>query len=309
MTDEEDFLTEAEATRLWQRAAQLQADEARRAEARATSDAESAEGGRGERVERTEGYALAHVRTAAVEAGIGEEFVEAALAEVQSDRVMRRATGFGKRRLSRWVLGHPDDSLAARRVVHAAPADVLAAMEALFPNEPYTLTLRDRVGNPTAGGTLVFDIQGVGFSTAAQPGFRGDASYADVRQVYATLAPLPGAEDRTEVTLRAPVAWAYGINAAVSGAMTAVSGGIALMASFAVGALSGLLGPVGMGLLVATGGGLGTAGGLAGFRALYRYGHGRGTRALDALLAAVAAKAEGGWGIASGDSGRTLPPG
>ena len=81
-------------------------------------------------------------------------------------------------------------------------------MEALLPHEPYTLMLRERLGDPAEGGTLVFDIQGVGFSAASKPGFRGDASYADLRQVYATLAPLPGATDRTEVTLRAPVAWA-----------------------------------------------------------------------------------------------------
>lgn len=310
MTDERDYLTEDEATRLWQRAAQLQAEEARRAEARAAAEAEGDLDGPGD--PRAEGYALTHVRTAALEAGIGEDFVEAALAEVRSDRAMRQALGDKKHRVARWVLDNPEDSLTARRTISESPAAILAAMEALFPHEPYMLMLRERLGDPTAGGTLVFDLQGVGFSTAANPGFRGDASYADLRQVYVTLTSLPGDARRTEVTVRAPVAWALSINAAVSGAMTLVSGGISMMVSVGIGAalgIAGVLGPVGLGLLVATGGGLGCAGGLKGFRALYRYGRGRGTKALDGLLAAVAARAEGGWGIAPGGPGGALPPG
>ncbi|HSG09262.1 MAG TPA: hypothetical protein VLA36_12955 [Longimicrobiales bacterium] len=307
MTDDQDFLTEAEATRLWQRAAQLQAEEARRAEARAASDAERNLPGSGDR--GSEGYALTHVRAAAVEAGIGEEFVEAALAEVQSDRVVQRAVGPGKNRLARWLLGNPADSLTVRRLIHAGPAGVLAAMEALLPHEPYTLMLRERVGDPAEGGTLVFDIHGVGFSTAAQPGFRGDAGYADLRQVYATLARLPGAAERTEVTLQAPVAWAHAINAAVSGVMSLAAGGFALMAVGTVVSGIGLVGPLGVGLVAATCGGAGAAAGLSGFRAVYRYGHRRGTRGMEALLAAVAAKAEGGWGFAPEDPGRTLSPG
>lgn len=307
MTHEEDFLTEAEALRLWQRAAQLQAEEARRAEARAASDAEGELAGSGDR--GADGYALTHVRSAALEAGIGEEFVEAALAEVKSDRAIQKASGPGRRLIARWILGNPDDSLTTRRIIQAAPATILASMEAVFPVEPYTLTLRERLGDPAAGGTLAFDIQGVGFSTAATPGFRGDVSYADLRQVFVTLTPLPGDTPRTEVTLRAPVAWAFRINAAVSGAMTVMSGGISMMLATAVGVGLGVLGPVGTGILVAAGGGLGGAAGLSGFRALYRYGHGRGRRALEALLANVAAKAEGGWGFASTEPPGSLPPG
>lgn len=310
MTDEKDFLTEDEATRLWQRAAQLQAEEARRAEARATADAEGNLLGPGDR--RSDGYALTHVRTAALEAGIGEDFVEAALAEVRSDRAMRQTSGGKKHRLARWVLNNPEDTITARRTISGSPATVLAAMESLFPHEPFMLTLRERLGDPTAGGTLIFDIQGVGFSTAAHPGFRGDASYADLRQVYVTLTPLPGDAARTEVTVRAPAAWALSINAAVSGVMTLVSGGISMMVSFGIGSalgIAGVLGPVGLGLLVATGAGLGGAGGLTGFRALYRYGRGRGMKALEGLLAAVAAQAEGGWGFASGSPGGALPRG
>jgi hypothetical protein len=100
-----------------------------------------------------------------------------------------------------------------------------------------------------------------------------------------------------------------GINAAASGAMAILSGGITLFLAGSIGSSLGFLGPVGIGILAATGGGLGSAAGLFGFRAIYRNGHARATRALDALLAAVAAKAEGGWGFASGNPGGSPPPG
>ena len=67
---------------------------------------------------------------------------------------------------------------------------------------------------------------------------------------------------------------------------------------FAAATALGLIGSVAAPLLVATAAGVAGAGSLGGLRAVYRYGLGRGTKALDGLLAAVAAKAEGGWGIA-----------
>ncbi|MGD8321633.1 MAG: hypothetical protein PVJ02_14310 [Gemmatimonadota bacterium] len=297
MTDEREFLTEEEAHRLWERAAQLQAEAARRAEARAASHAE--EELSEDAWSRPDGYALTHVRAAALEAGIGEDFLEAALAEVHADRATRLASP-GKRRFSRWLLGRPSDSVTARRIVQASPREILKAMERILPEEPYALTLRERLGDPESGGTLVFDMQGVGFTSQGQPGFKGDASQADLRSVYVTLAPLPGDPPRTEVTLRSPVAWAFRLNAGLSGGLSILGGGITLLLAGAVGSSMAFLGPVGFGLLVATGG---TAGGLAtltGMRTLYRYGLRRGARALDGLLANVAATAQGGWGIAAG---------
>lgn len=297
MTDEREFLTEAEALKLWERAAQLQAEEARRAEARAASAAE------GELDEdaspRPDGYALTHVRAAALEAGIGEEFVEAALTEVRATRATQLVAP-GSRRISRWLLGKPEDSITARRVVGATPAAVLQAMEEILPQEPYTLTLRERLGSPESGGTLVFDIQGVGFAATGTPGFRSDASHADLRQVYVTLAPLPGDMPRTEVTVRSPVAWAFRLNAGVSMAMSLVGGGLTFLLSGAIGSGLAFLGPVGFGLLVAAGGTVGGVGAFTGMRGVYRAGLKRGVRALHGLLANVAARAEGGWGFSPG---------
>jgi hypothetical protein len=291
---DDDVLSEAEATRLWQRAAQLQADEARRAEARAVSEAagELEAGSPG----RQEGYALTHVRAAAVEAGIGAEFVEAALAEVEAERAVQGSSAPRRRRLSRWLLGSPDTTLTRRRVIQGTPEEVLEAMEAILPAAPFDLLLRERVGDAPSGGTMAFDIQGVGFTTQNLPGFKGDASYADLRQVFVTVTPFPGERARTEVTVRAPVAWAFGINAAVSGGLSVLGGGILVLLSGAVATSMGL-GPVALGLLVAGVGGSGGALTLGVMRHVYRYGLGRGERALDGLLAQVAARAEGGWGI------------
>jgi hypothetical protein len=297
MSDPRENLSEAEAMRLWQKAAQLQAEAARLAEARAADEAGIAlEGAPARRDE--EGYALMHVRAAALEAGIGEEFVDAALAEVRADRALTERSGGKRYPVSSLLLGNPPKVVTASRTIRATPEQVLTAMEEIFPNEPYVLLLRDRMGDPARGGTLVFDIQGVGFSTAGSPGFKGDASYADLREVYATLAPLPGSPARTEVTIRSPVSWALTLNAGISVVVSAMGGGLGLGVSVALVSLLGIAAPVVPALLVAGGATLSATATLGGFRALYRYGQRRGARSLETLLGALAAKCEGGWGIA-----------
>ncbi|MEE8147513.1 MAG: hypothetical protein V3T24_07920, partial [Longimicrobiales bacterium] len=87
MESDPEFLTEEEAARLWQRAAQLQAEAARRAEKSGSEKAESkgAESATAD-VAPPEGYALTHVRSAALEVGITDEFVDAALADLRAER-------------------------------------------------------------------------------------------------------------------------------------------------------------------------------------------------------------------------------
>ncbi|MDP2957251.1 MAG: hypothetical protein Q8N53_12580 [Longimicrobiales bacterium] len=310
MTDDRETLSEAEALRLWQKAAELQAEAARRAEARAAGEADGEPGGDAPRRE-ADGYALVHVRAAAQEAGIGEEFVEAALAEIRSHRAVAAASGTPRRGLSRWVLGNPAEAVVARRDIRATPAAILAAMEEILPYEPYRLTLHDRQGDPARGGVLVFDIQGAGF-TSTDKGFTGEASFSDLRQVLATLSARPGDPSFTTVTVSAPVAWAWRINAGLASLFTLLGGGLGLAAGMGLGAGVLVLGPLGAALLTGMAGAGAGVGALGGYRALYRYGLARGQSALEALLATVAAKAEGGWGIAPRDpdgSAGSLPPG
>lgn len=297
MDHDRDTLSEAEAQRLWQRAAELQAEAARRAEARV---AEEEAGGEGSARRRDgDGYALVHVRTAALEAGIGEGFVEAALAEVRAQRAVGEAGGAPRRPISRWVLGNPEGSVTARRVIRGTPREILQAMEAVLPHEPYRLTLRERMGDPVDGGILVFDIQGASFTGTGEKGFTYEASWCDLRQVLFTLTPHAGDSPTTTVTVNAPVAWAWRINAGISLVLTGLGGTLGLAAGgIAATALVGLVGPVGAGAVAALAGGSATAASFSGFRALHRYGLRRGEKALVGLLAAVAARAEGGWGIA-----------
>jgi hypothetical protein len=297
MTHEPESLSEQEANRLWRRAAELQADAARRAEARAAGETAAADGA-APPARTGEGYALVHVRAAALEAGIGEEFVETALAELRADRVASQASAPRGGALSRWILGNPDEAVVARRDILADPTAVLTAMEAILPHEPYRLTLRDRSGDPAAGGALLFDIQGASYTGAAEKGFTGDASFADLRQVVVTLSRRSGSPAVTTVTFTAPVAWARPVNAALVGGLSLLGGGLGSAASAGLAGALGFLGPVGIGILALAGGAAAASGSLTSFRGLHRYGLGRGRRALDGLLAEIAARAEGGWGIA-----------
>ncbi len=299
MESDPEFLTEEEAARLWQRAAQLQAEAARRAEKAGSEKAESkgAESATAD-VAPPEGYALTHVRSAALEVGITDEFVDAALADLRAERALPQ----DKRgwRLARWFLKDPPETQTARRVIEASAADVLSATEAVFPAEPYRLTMTDRQGDPLEGGFLVFDVQGL--NSPFPRDFALEAKYGGIRQVFLSLRPMEGATLSCEVTLRSPVAWSHNQDLAVGGVVTGISGAIGLGLGLAGAAAVAAIGLSGIGVVVApailvaggaTGGGLG----VKGYRAMYRYAMRRGHRALDGLLGAVASRAEGGWGI------------
>jgi len=292
-------LSEEDAARLWSRAAQLQAEAIRRSEAhevdRASTD-----------LAMRDGYALEHVRTAALEAGIGADHFDAALADFRAARAVTVAGG----RLSRRVLGDPADTITVRREIRAAPARVLQAMEEIFPHEPYRLTLTDRAGDPLGGGLLVFRIEGAGFTVA--DGFRGQVSAADLREVLVTIRPLEGREDEAaEVVLRGPVAWAHRLNAAIGSVLIGMGTAIGMgLSSVAGGAAAALL--VGSGLAIwpvagvvaaaiaAGGTGLSGVGSVVGFRKVYAWSMGKGRNGLESLLSEVAVRAQGGWGLTAG---------
>ncbi len=116
-----EILSEEEAARLWGRAAQLQAEAAGRVEAPEVHGAAMA----------PPGYALAQVRSAALEAGIANEFVDAALDDLRAERAhpkVKKCTSLARR-----FLKHPPDTITVRRVVEATPQEVLSAMEVVFP--------------------------------------------------------------------------------------------------------------------------------------------------------------------------------
>jgi hypothetical protein len=303
----EGHVSEEEAAELWKRAAQLQAEAARRAELAARREAAD-ELAPAERTHQSEGYAVTHVRAAAVEAGIAEEFLDAALADLRVERALGAQGGGG---LARRFLGNPDEAVIASRVINAPLPDVLEAMEAVLPAEPFNLTLKDRRGDPAAGDLLVFDIPGASMTGLSQPGFPGQASHADLREIYASLRPV--GDGACELTMRSPVAWAFGINAGIGGLITGAGAGIGLGAGSALAAaLGGMTAMAGMATLsvvvatLAVVGGVVACGGGAHwfFRRLYAFAMDKGDRALEAALGAVAMRAEGGWGFAP----KALPP-
>ncbi|MDH3270789.1 MAG: hypothetical protein OEN56_05620 [Gemmatimonadota bacterium] len=302
MSDTEfDYLTEAEAARLWQRAAQLQAEAAQRAEAAEREGAPSTA------VVRTDGYSLEHVRTAAVEAGIGAEYLDAALADLA---VARSIPSSWWRPLADRFLDHPAEAITVSRVIEAPVQKVFDAMQDVFPREPYRLSLAERRGDPLDGGTLVFTIEGA--SMVATEGFTGQVSAADLRQVLATVRPVPGTSEACELTLRGPVAWAFGINTAFGAVMVGVSGGVGFGLGWVIGGAlatallaAGAAVPIAAAASAATaagGAGAGMLGSVSGFRRLYDYSIGKGRKGLESVLSAVAMEAQGGWGIGKGQS-------
>lgn len=312
-------LTEEQAAHLWQRAAALQAEAARAAEAASHLDDEDA-------LVPREGYELEHVRSAAIDAGIGAEFLDAALADLRADVATRPTRPNG--RFVHFFLGEgAPDSITMRRVVNATPVEVLRSMEELLPKEPFKLSLKDRKGDPLDGGFLVFDIQGAGI-VAEGAGFTTQVSAADLREVFVSLRPLEGGAT-CELTLRGPVAWAHRMNSIGGAVMVGIGSGVGTGLGWLGGtAVSGaLLGALGAGGAAAIGAAV-TAGvvlasgvlSMKGFRWLYDYSIRQGEKGFDSLLSGVAVHAQGGWGLANdaeaplidgrdGDGGPLLPPG
>ena len=156
-----DALSERDAMAVWQRAAQLQAEAARRMERSVQLSAPTNDGSTGGAPVDT--YRVRDVEAAAVEAGISRQFVAIALAEhsaveqvgttalsALSDRDERRLTS---------LLGTSDRSISASRTIRASPKAVLQLIGQVFTMTPYHLTVRDVVnGHPLDGGILRFDV-------------------------------------------------------------------------------------------------------------------------------------------------------
>ncbi len=206
-------LTEAEAAALWHRAAQLQADAMRRLERKDIApDLTQAGAARG--ATPADGYRLEHVQAAAVEAGISQQFVSLALAEVRGTTPSTGGPGpssvastapWQERQATRF-LGTTDRSLAVRRVVAAPPAKVLPALGQVLQQAPFDLSLREVVGgHPLDGGVMVFALPGnmsmLGVTSGANLTWFGTRMQLEAATCQLTLREAPGAPGSTELTL------------------------------------------------------------------------------------------------------------
>lgn len=275
-------LTEEEASRLWERAAQLQAEASGASE---NTDLQTTGS-------PPSGHSLADVRSAALEASIGEEFFEAALADLRSERTLPAKVRGGN--LARRFLRNPPSTITIRRNLETTPQAVFAAMEAVLPEEPFRLTLTDQEGDPLSQGLLVFDIPEVRSPFAR--GFVSEARDGGLQQVFISLQPIDASASSCEITVFSHVT-SHRVGLGLGLLMGTLFGG----AGYSVGWLGGLaLGGVGvmtaLGPLTAVGGAVvGGAVGIQGFRFAYASGMKRARKALEGLVSAVGARAKGVW--------------
>jgi hypothetical protein len=290
----ERVLDEATARAVWLRAAQLQADASRRIQER-TSRAEEYATGMHAAVP-TSGYRQGDVEAAAVEAGIAEEFVQLALAELPSDEAELPARyEAGDSRLQRFALGTVDRSLRVSKVIPAAPRAVLESVGRIFPASPYDLIFSDTVGgHPLDGGVLTFAVKpftSVSYMEAgAMASLRYYLSVVDAYQLRVTLHPAAGDPRRCEIVVTADMRSGIRKNARIGfgfGAGMGLAGaGVGAGLSIAAGAAAAVVIPIAAAALGLAGGGM-----LGLFRVTYRWGVRRARRELEHLLDAVGANA------------------
>lgn len=282
---EDDILSGADAERVWRLSAQLQAE--------ATGSVEAPEVAGAHDSESSSGYPLTRVRSVAREAGIDDTFVDSALADLRAWQALSQV---GRGHSLAWkLLGDPPDMVIVRRVIEAAVEEVVSAMHAVLPGEPFRLTLRDRQGDPQQGGALLFDLPAM--KTPFERGFAFETSEAGLRQILVSIRPIEGSTGSCEMTVHSAMT-AHNTGFTIGLLAATLTGAVGFGAFAALGvAVGGMLGlAAGVAPVAGVSGGLlGTVLGLKGFRGIYRLAVRRARGALDGLVGAVAARAEGVW--------------
>jgi|CXWL01.1.fsa_nt_gi hypothetical protein len=283
-------LSEDAAKAVWLRAAQLQADAARRVQDR-TAQAEAFATG-AQPSAPTSGYRRVDVEAAAVEAGIGAEFVQLALAELPADEggAVPVVSSEGRDRFATFIVGTSDRSMQVTRTIHATPVQTLEAIGKIFPAHPWGLLFRDTVGgHPLDGGVLTFGVRAlssgdyVGGSGLSM--LRYYLSVIDAYQLRATLHAHPTDPRRCEVTITTDLRSGVAKNAKVGFWLGAGLGGgggaVGVGLAAAKGALL-LAAPIGLAAFAVIGGAM-----IGLYRVSFRYGLNRARKELEAMLDAV----------------------
>ena len=275
-------VAEAQAREVWRVAARLQAEAARRLDARSQSLADE------QRAETTPAaFSRAEVEEIAVSAGIDRSFVALAWREVEAARHQPPVSDDRQRRASGY-LGTDAERLSVTRTFRAAPDAVLAAMQRVLPADPYRLTLVDVLGDADdlADTALLFDVPqvwGQVAATNAYTPFSYAMSISDLNRVVVTLHDM--GDGRTEATLTADLQ--YGKDRNLTWAV-----GSSVVAALVAGALAGVVGLAASGATAAVVAAVLTAV-IAGvltwqfYPSGYRWGLRKGERALGDLLGAV----------------------
>ena len=278
MDDQSRRIDEDRAKAIWLRAAELQAEAAQQVEERSRALAP------GDGDDSGDGLTSDVVRAAAIEAGISPEFIDLALAENQGGVSQDKQLEGWKDRAATRLLGTDVRRMDVKRTISAPPEQVLDAMQKVFPNHPYHLTLRDTIGeNPLDGAVLVFEVPGMtgGFYTS----FTYRMSISDLKELRLVLRPRDEGQ-RTDVTVNIPLGRSRKINWMAGHALPgggALLGGIGGVITAKVAALTGALvaAPIAAGALGMA------AVGHWGMRAAYRGGLRKGREEVEALLKSV----------------------
>lgn len=297
MSQDDTRIPEEEAHALWRRAAELQAEAARRLEERSRQlvpredSSDTAE---------VEGYRLADVRTAAEEAGISPEFLDRALEESRN-RVLAEGNEERPSAMAARFLGEPPRMIEVSRVIHAPADEVYAAMQRVIPGRPYRLSLIDHHGaDPTDGGVLVFKVPAFSYTaTTSDQSFAYEMAWVDLKQLMFSLRRLDTDPPATELTVQGSLIHSHKLNMWVGGSITGVATSLSgVGGAFAGGAAAVALGIGGLAIGAVVGflAGGSAVGGLAmlGWRALYRYALRRGEKAIRNLIGAIAVDVETG---------------
>ena len=198
MSQDETRISEEEARALWHRAAELQAEAARRLEERSR---QLAPRGHPSDAAEVEGYRLADVRAAAEEAGISPAFVDHALVEARNRALADGAHARPSKMAARF-LGQPPLALQVSRVIHAPAEEVYRAMQRILPEDPFRLSLVDQHGgDPLDGGALVFKVPAY-LSTPGDQSFAYEMAWVDLKQLHFSLRRVDTDPPETELTVR-----------------------------------------------------------------------------------------------------------
>ncbi len=277
-----------QAQAIWRRASELQAEAATRVQQRYRAAAPPPDQ---ETRVPTDSYRLKDVEAAAVEAGIGSEFVALAIAEQGVAIPAVSAAGTDRRdHLYTSLLGTRARSISVARTIPATAREVLEAIGRVFPAAPFFVSFRETVGgHPVDGGVVIFNVklmQAAEYSTGNYSPFMYRMTQIDLSQLSLTMRPLGGPTPATEVSvygdlrpgLRKNLQWDswFAGTAAVGGAAV---GGATGAAALGLGALMAIP-AIGLG---ATFG----AGMLGWYRWYYRRGLRKATEELESLLLAV----------------------
>lgn len=294
-------ISERDAAAVWQRAAQLQAENARRMERLPLlgAGAVPAEAG----APASDVYRLRDVEAAAVEAGISRQFVALALAEraevaAAGDAAVAPLAPALDRRITT-MLGTAERSISVSRVIRASPKATLQLIGRIFTAQPYLLTVRETVhGHPLDGGILRFEIPNLyaamssgmvsGSMIGSSHGLiyhvsgvlnvailnvslkaRGTATHPEC-EVVVTADLRDGLRKNLRGTYYTAAGSALGIGGGALAIFTKVLGGVALAS------------PVGAGMAV-----LMALGSAAAYRSYFRRAIGKGRAEIDKMLLAL----------------------